>query len=74
MDTYNSIMTNIGNPILAAIVALVAGKFFFKDKKPMYAVGTIIAGAGIYYVAHNILTVFKAIEPVIKALIDFITW
>lgn len=74
MDTYNSIMTNIGNPILAIAVVLYAGKFFFKDRKPMYGVGIILAGAGVYYVMHNIFTVLKAIEPVIKTLIDFFTW
>ncbi|MEI4334238.1 hypothetical protein V9Z67_04770 [Streptococcus suis] len=67
-------MSNIGDPLLAIAVALTAGKFFFKDRKPMYGVGTIIAGAGVYYVAHNIFTVFTTIEPVIKILIDFFTW
>ncbi|WP_161979368.1 TcpD family membrane protein [Streptococcus sp. S784/96/1] len=71
MDLFNKLATNLGNPILAVVVVLVGGRYFFKEKKPIYALGVLLGGGIVYYIMHNISTVFQSFGTVARAIIDF---
>ncbi|MGT2712277.1 hypothetical protein [Streptococcus oriscaviae] len=71
METYNYIIKQFGDPLLAGAVAFGFGFFLFKQKKPTLAIGTLLGGAGLYYIMHNVISVLQALEPFAKAVIDF---
>ncbi|MFC5632039.1 MULTISPECIES: hypothetical protein [Streptococcus] len=72
MDLFNKLATSLGNPILAAAVIFIGGRYFFKEKKPIYALGVLAGGGVAYYIMHNISTVLSSFGTLAKAIIDFI--
>lgn len=72
MDLFNTLIESLGKPVLFLAVLFMCGRFMFKEKKPMHALGALIAGGLAYYVMTNIDTVLNGFSTVATTIIDFI--